>query len=102
MLSRADMEALIPVVEGRMPLLITVNRASDIREALALARDEKLKLILESASEGWRVAGEIAAAGVPVMLTPIENTHATLGLRGEPLSHAARRAAAGAVSATET
>src|SRR3546814_4954430 len=32
MLSRADMEALIPVVDGRMPLLIPVNRASDIRE----------------------------------------------------------------------
>src|SRR3546814_3166392 len=76
------MEALIPVVEGRMPLLITVNRASDIREALALARDEKLKLILESASEGWRVAGEIAAAGVPVLLTPIENTPASLEMLG--------------------
>src|SRR3546814_18012280 len=93
------MEALIPVVEGRMPLLITVNRASDIREALALARDEKLKLILESASEGWRVAGEIAAAGVPVLLTPIENTPASLEMLGATLSNAARLAAAGVVIA---
>ena len=101
MLSRADMEALIPVVEGRMPLLITVNRASDIREALALARDEKLKLILESASEGWRVAGEIAAAGVPVLLTPIENTPASFEMLGATLSNAARLAAAGVVIAIE-
>src|SRR3546814_9294508 len=101
MLSRADMEDLIPYVEGRMPLLITVNRASDIREALALARDEKLKLILESASEGWRVAGEIAAAGVPVLLTPIENTPASLEMLGATLSNAARLAAAGVVIAIE-
>src|SRR3546814_14512741 len=33
-LSRADLEALVPVVEGRMPLLVSVHRASDIREVL--------------------------------------------------------------------
>src|SRR3546814_14405735 len=66
-LSRADMEALIPVIEGRMPLLVTVNRASDIRDALAMARGEGVKLILEGVAEGWRLAGEIAAAHVPVL-----------------------------------
>jgi imidazolonepropionase-like amidohydrolase len=94
-LSRADMDALIPVVEGRMPLLVSVNRAADIRDALALAREERLKLILESASEGWRVANEIAAAKVPVLLTPVENTPASFEMLGATLTNAARLAAAG-------
>lgn len=100
-LSRADMDALIPVVEGRMPLLVSVNRAADIRDALALGREERLKLILESASEGWRVAGEIAAAGVPVLLTPVENTPASFEMLGATLTNAARLAAAGVIIAIE-
>jgi imidazolonepropionase-like amidohydrolase len=94
-LSRADMDALIPVVEGRMPLLVSVNRAADIRDALALAREERLKLIIESASEGWRVADEIAAAGVPVLLTPVENTPASFEMLGATLTNAARLAGVG-------
>src|SRR3546814_13070786 len=58
-LSRADLEALVPVVEGRMPLLVSVHRASDIREVLAMAQSERLKLNLEGASEPWLVADEI-------------------------------------------
>ena len=100
-LSRADIEALIPVVEGRMPLLVSVNRAADIRDVLALGREERLKLILESASEGWRVADEIAAAGVPVLLTPVENTPASFEMLGATLTNAARLAAAGVTIAIE-
>lgn len=101
LLSRADMEALIPVVDGRMPLLVTVDRAADIRDALALAREERLKLILESASEGWRVADEIAAAGVPVLLTPVNNSPASFETLGATLANASRLAAAGVVIAIE-
>ena len=72
-----------------MPLLVSVNRAADIRDALALAREEGLKLILESAGEGWRVADEIAAAGVPVLLTPVKNTPASFETLGATLSNAA-------------
>ncbi|WP_447762876.1 amidohydrolase family protein [Sphingopyxis panaciterrae] len=100
-LSRVDLEALIPVVEGRMPLLVSVNRASDIRDVLAMARSERLKLILEGASEGWRVAGDIAAAGVPVLVTPVENTPASFEALGSTLSNARRLAEAGVVVAIE-
>ena len=101
LLSRADMEALIPVVEGRMPLLVSVNRASDIRDVLAMARDERLKLILEGAAEGWRVASEIAAAGVPVLITPVDNTPASFETLGATLDNAHRLATAGVVIAIE-
>src|SRR3546814_13555572 len=63
-LSRIDLEALIPVAEGRMPLIVKVGRASDIVEMIALAREEKLRIILDGAEEGWRVAEEISAAKI--------------------------------------
>jgi imidazolonepropionase-like amidohydrolase len=94
-LSRADLEALIPVVEGRMPLIVGVNRASDIRMVLKLAREENLKVILDGASEGWEVAGEIAAAGVPVLLNPTADLPSNFENRGATLQNAARLAAAG-------
>src|SRR3546814_16280361 len=90
---------LIPVIEGRMPLLVTVNRASDIRDALAMARGEGVKLILEGVAEGWRIAGEIAAANVPVLVTPLENTPASFEALGATLPNARRLADAGVLGA---
>ena len=67
-LPRRDAEALVPVVQGRQPLLVDVERAQDIRTVIALRREfPALRLILVGASEGWLVAGEIAAARVPVI-----------------------------------
>ena len=96
-LSRADLEALIPVVEGRMPLLVDAERASDIRLALAIAREEKLKIILHGADEGWLVANEIAAAHVPVVLNPTDDLPASFERVQATMENAARLDAAGAV-----
>ena len=98
-LSRADLEALIPVVEGRMPLIVTVHRASDIRNVLRLAREENLDIILDGAQEGWRVAAEIAAADVPVLINPLDNLPSSFEVRGASLENAARLHAAGVVIA---
>lgn len=68
MVNRLDLEALIPVVQGRTPLLVRVSSAPDIRQVLRLAREEHLNIILEGAEEGWRVAADIAAAKVPVIV----------------------------------
>ena len=67
--SRLDLEALIPVVEGRLPLVVEVNRAADIQAVLRLGREEKLDLVLTGCEEGWLVAADIAAAKVPVMVS---------------------------------
>jgi imidazolonepropionase-like amidohydrolase len=100
-LSRADLEALIPVVEGRMPLIAVVDRASDIRAVLRLAREEKIRLILSDAAEGWRVAPEIAAAGVPVIVNAIFDRPTSLETIGATLENAARLHAAGVTVAIE-
>lgn len=94
-LSRVDLEALIPVAEGRMPLIVKVDRASDIREMIALARDEKLRIILDGAEEGWRVADAIAAADIPVILDPLANLPRSFATLGATMENAARLHAAG-------
>lgn len=71
--SAADLEALLPVLRGQLPLLVVANRRSDIETALRIAREYKLRLILGGASEGWEVADKIAAAGVPVLVQPLDN-----------------------------
>ncbi len=64
------LEALLPVVEGRLPLVLEANRASDIRAALAFAREQKVRLVIAGGAEAWAVAAELAGAKVPVILTP--------------------------------
>ena len=74
LLTRFDAAALVPVVRGQQFLLVHVERASDILQALALKREfPRLRLVIVGATEGWRVAREIAAAGVPVIANALED-----------------------------
>ena len=83
--SAADLEALLPVLHARVPLIAYANRRSDIETALRLAKEFKLKLILSGAAEGWEIAPAIAAAGVPVLVEPLNNipSYDALGIRYE-------------------
>ena len=84
--SRLDLEALAPVLDGRLPLLLEVDRASDIESALKLARDYNLKLIISGAAEAWMVADKLAAARVPVLTGAMNNiplSFSSLGTRQE-------------------
>jgi imidazolonepropionase-like amidohydrolase len=94
-LPRLDLEALLPVARGEQPLVVLVNRASDIEQVLELARRMKLRLILAGAAEGWEVAGEIAAARVPVLLDPLTNLPESFEEMGATLENAARLERAG-------
>lgn len=98
-LSRADLEALIPVANGTLPLIVTVHRAADIQQVLRLAREEGVKLILDSAEEGWLVADQIAAANVPVLLNPISNLPSNFEMRAARMENAAALNAAGVLIA---
>jgi imidazolonepropionase-like amidohydrolase len=71
--SRKDLEAMIPVIQGQLPLLVLVDRAADIDAVLGLAREYRFRLILAGAAEGWMVADRIAAAGVPVLTGAMNN-----------------------------
>ncbi|MEL6444296.1 MAG: amidohydrolase family protein [Bacteroidota bacterium] len=66
-----EMAALLPVVRGEVPLLITVNAARDIQHALGWVEERGVRAVLSGVAEGWRVADEIADAGIPVLAGPV-------------------------------
>lgn len=93
-LGRLDLQALVPVVRGELPLVVQASRASDLLTAIRLAREFDIQLILAGATEAWMVASEIAAAGVPVVINPMQNIPGFESL-GVTLENAARLHAAG-------
>ena len=65
-----ELEALAAVLDGKTPLLVTVNRAQDILSALRLAAEFRIRVVLDGAAEAYLVLDEIRNAGVPVILHP--------------------------------
>ena len=59
-------EALVPVVEGERPLLVTVHKANDIVSAIRLGKEFNAKLVLDGVADAHLVLGEIKASGYPV------------------------------------
>ena len=90
-----DLESLVPVVEGDKPLVVDVQRASDIRSLLELKREFDLNLVIAGAAEAWMAADALAAAGVPVILDPLANLPGSFDRLGARLDAAARLHAAG-------
>lgn len=64
----ADLAALAPVLAGKERVIIRANRRSDIENALRLAREFRLKLLIQGGTEAWMVAPELAQAGIPVLV----------------------------------
>ena len=100
----ADLEALLPVLRGQLPLIAFANRQSDIATALRIGREFKLKLILAGAQEGWMIAPELAAAGVPVLVQPLDNipSYDALGVRYENAAVLAKAGVKVALLETDT
>ncbi len=87
--SHIHLEALQPVLSGKLPLLVAVDRASDIQALLDLARDYKLRVIVQSGAEAWRVAPALAAAKVPVLVSALDNIPANFDALGSRQENAA-------------
>ena len=67
-----EMEALVEVLERRRTVHFHTHRADDILTVLRLQREFGFKLVLQHVSEGWRVAREIAASGIPTSVIMID------------------------------
>jgi imidazolonepropionase-like amidohydrolase len=68
-------EALVPVLKGERPLLVTVQRASDILTALRVADEFRIKVVLDGAAEAQAVLDPIRNAGVGVIVHPTMARH---------------------------
>ena len=93
--SRLDLEAMQPVLDGRLPLLVAVDRASDIDATLALAKEFGIKVMIGSGAEAWQVADRLAAAKVPVLTGAMNNIPGSFSSLGSRQENAALLRAAG-------
>jgi imidazolonepropionase-like amidohydrolase len=100
--SRLDMEALQPVLAGRLPLAVEVHRASDIQTVLRIGREYGLKLIVVGGTEAWMVAGDLAQARVPVLVKVLNNLPSSYEALGATFENAARLRRAGVQVAITT
>ena len=64
-------EALAMVLRRELPLKMHAHRADDILTAIRLAKEFDLRASVEHCTEGYRIAGELRAAGVGVILGPL-------------------------------
>lgn len=89
LVNRVNLLALVPVVEGKIPLAISAHRESDIRQAITLAEQLQLKIIIVGGDEAWRVASVLAAHKIPIVLNPFDSTPSTFDQIGARLDNAA-------------
>jgi imidazolonepropionase-like amidohydrolase len=65
------LEALIPVIKGELPVVLTASSEKDIKGAIELADKYKLKLIIRDADEAWKVASLLKEKNIPVIIGPV-------------------------------
>jgi imidazolonepropionase-like amidohydrolase len=100
--SKRDPEvlALEPVLNGKVPLAISTNRESDIRQAIKLATDYSLHVVIIGGTDAWMIRHALAAANIPVIVDPQDNLPANFDQLGARLDNAALLHAAGVTVAT--
>ncbi|HYX22007.1 MAG TPA: amidohydrolase family protein [Thermoanaerobaculia bacterium] len=60
--------ALVPAVEGRVPVVVAANELAQIRDAVRWGEEESLKVVIWGGADAWRMADELAKAGVTVVV----------------------------------
>lgn len=66
------LESLVPVVEGKLPVLVIADDQRDIRNAVEFCAKQNLKMILGGGAEAWKVKDLLKEKKIPVVLGPTE------------------------------
>jgi imidazolonepropionase-like amidohydrolase len=83
-----SLEALLPVLDGRTPVVMYADREREVQRALDLADEFKLKAIIAGGVESWKLADRLQKGNVPVLLSlnfPKRTTAAIPEADPEPL-----------------
>lgn len=70
--SDADLRALRQVLDRRMPLLVRLDRASDIEAMMRFVDRTGVRVILAEGAEAWLHAEALAAREIPVFVDPLQ------------------------------
>ena len=87
--SKRDLLAIKRVLDKEIPMVVSINRASDIITMINFAKNQDIKLVIMGASEGWMVASQLAESNIPVILEPINNLPTSFDRLGSRLENAA-------------
>ncbi|MGE5554240.1 MAG: amidohydrolase [Betaproteobacteria bacterium] len=79
------LEAVAGVLERRYPLRAHAHRADDIMTAIRVAEEFGIDLVIEHATEGHKIASELAARGIPVVVGPLLASRSKYELRDRSL-----------------
>jgi imidazolonepropionase-like amidohydrolase len=96
------MDAMLAALEGKIPVVAHAERVSDMENALRLADEFHFHLILDGASSAWRIADQLAARKIPVIVGPILQEPGRMETVDARLDNAARLYKAGVPIAIQT
>ena len=95
LLTPAGRATLARYLAGGGRIVVSVQRAADIRQLLRWAARHKLRIAIAGGAEAWKLAPQLAAARVPVFVDPLANLPADFDEVGATMENAARLRAAG-------
>ncbi len=87
--SRLDLESVLLAMEGKIPVVFKAHSAADILAVLSLAKQWKLRPIIQGGGEAWRVREALAEARVPVILHALSNLPNSFEMLGNREDNAA-------------
>jgi imidazolonepropionase-like amidohydrolase len=90
-----ELEALKAVLERHVPLAVFANREADIRQAIAIAQDFNVSMVIVGGAEAWRAADGLAAHHVAVIVDPLDELPVNFDSIGARRDNAALLARAG-------
>ena len=96
------LEALLPVLRGEVPLIVSADRFDDIHTALRIAEEFGLRIILNHGAEAHRVADKLASGKIPVIWGPAGARYRELESQAGTPQTPALLAEAGVVFAFQT
>ncbi len=78
---KLDMEAMLPVIEGKMPLRVHCHRADDIATAVRIAEEFGVRLTMEHCTEGHLIADYLAGKNLMAAVGPTMSCRPKIELR---------------------
>ena len=95
LLTPAGRTTLAKYFGGGGRVVVRIQRAADIVRLLRWSKQRGVDVAIVGAAEGWKVAPQLAAAGVPVFVDALANLPADFDAIGATMENAARLHAAG-------
>ncbi len=103
LLTPAGRKTLARYIDGDGRVVVGIDRASDIRQLLRWSKRHGVRIAIAGGAEAWKLAPQLAAAGVPVFVDPLANLPSDFDRIGATMENAARlRAADVAVGFTQS